>query len=68
MGVLGLYDMFIVLKVRQVCNIALRRDHEFINTVQEGSEETHSQVIVYSLVLITILVVWCMCLCTRKHI
>ncbi|QCE02580.1 ATP-dependent RNA helicase DDX18/HAS1 [Vigna unguiculata] len=31
-------------EVRQVCHIALRRDHEFINTVQEGSEETHSQV------------------------
>ncbi|KAK7281408.1 hypothetical protein RIF29_09378 [Crotalaria pallida] len=31
-------------EVRQVCHIALRRDHEYINTVQEGSEETHSQV------------------------
>lgn len=31
-------------EVRQVCHIALRRDHEFINTVEEGSEETHSQV------------------------
>nr|KYP56065.1 DEAD-box ATP-dependent RNA helicase 31 [Cajanus cajan] len=31
-------------EVRQVCHIALRRDHEFINTVQEGTEETHSQV------------------------
>lgn len=38
----------IVAKVRQVCHIALRRDHEFINTVQEGTEETHSQVIVYN--------------------
>lgn len=32
------------MKVRQICHIALKRDHEFINTVQEGSEETHSQV------------------------
>ncbi|XP_061349836.1 DEAD-box ATP-dependent RNA helicase 31-like [Gastrolobium bilobum] len=31
-------------EVRQVCHIALRRDHEFINTVKEGTEETHSQV------------------------
>ncbi|XP_028794776.1 DEAD-box ATP-dependent RNA helicase 31 [Neltuma alba] len=31
-------------EVRQVCHIALRRDHEFINTVEEGTEETHSQV------------------------
>ncbi|XP_019460872.1 PREDICTED: DEAD-box ATP-dependent RNA helicase 31-like isoform X2 [Lupinus angustifolius] len=31
-------------EVRQVCHIALRRDHEYINTVEEGSEETHSKV------------------------
>lgn len=31
-------------EVRQICHIALKRDHEFINTVEEGSEETHSQV------------------------
>ncbi|KAJ7962554.1 putative Dead box ATP-dependent RNA helicase [Quillaja saponaria] len=30
--------------VRQICHIALKRDHEFINTVQEGDEETHAQV------------------------
>lgn len=30
--------------VRQICHIALKRDHEFINTVQEGSGETHAQV------------------------
>lgn len=30
-------------QVRQICHIALKRDHEFINTVEEG-EETHSQV------------------------
>lgn len=45
--------MVIVVKVRQVCHIALRRDHAFVNTVQEGSEETHSQVIVYNFMLIT---------------
>lgn len=33
-------------KVRQISHIALRRDHEFINTVEEGTEETHSQVVV----------------------
>lgn len=42
-----------VVKVRQVCHIALRRDFEYINTVQEGSEETHAQVIVYNFMLIT---------------
>ncbi|PKA54082.1 DEAD-box ATP-dependent RNA helicase 31 [Apostasia shenzhenica] len=31
-------------EVRQICYIAMKRDHEFINTVEEGSEETHSQV------------------------
>ncbi|KAL5062408.1 hypothetical protein RYX36_024145 [Vicia faba] len=30
--------------VHQVCNIALRKDFEFISTVQEGTEETHSKV------------------------
>ncbi|KAI5408928.1 DEAD-box ATP-dependent RNA helicase 31 [Lathyrus oleraceus] len=31
-------------EVRQVCHIAMKRDFEYINTVQEGSEDTHSQV------------------------
>ncbi|XP_020587921.1 DEAD-box ATP-dependent RNA helicase 31-like [Phalaenopsis equestris] len=31
-------------EVRQICYIAMKRDNEFINTVEEGSEETHSQV------------------------
>lgn len=31
-------------EVRQISHIALKRDHEFISTVQEGSEETHAQV------------------------
>nr|CAD1824045.1 unnamed protein product [Ananas comosus var. bracteatus] len=30
--------------VRQICHIAMKKDHAFINTVEEGSEETHSQV------------------------
>ncbi|MFS7907286.1 putative RNA helicase [Helianthus anomalus] len=29
------------VEVRQICHIALKRDHEYINTVEEGSEETH---------------------------
>ena len=32
------------MKVRQVCHIALKRDHEFIDTVRGDTEETHSQV------------------------
>ncbi|CAH8281876.1 unnamed protein product [Eruca vesicaria subsp. sativa] len=32
------------VKVRQICHIALKRDHEFINCVQEGSGETHQKV------------------------
>ncbi|KAL6982091.1 DEAD-box ATP-dependent RNA helicase 31 [Sarracenia purpurea var. burkii] len=31
-------------EVRQICYAALKRDHEFIDTVGEGSEQTHSQV------------------------
>ncbi|KAJ3686262.1 hypothetical protein LUZ61_015426 [Rhynchospora tenuis] len=31
-------------EVRQICYMAMKRDLEFINTVEEGSEETHSQV------------------------
>lgn len=30
--------------VRQISHIALKRDHEYVNTVVEGSGETHSQV------------------------
>lgn len=39
-----LFSATIPPEVRHICHIALKRDHEFINTVQEGSEETHSQV------------------------
>ncbi|XP_064986122.1 DEAD-box ATP-dependent RNA helicase 31-like [Musa acuminata AAA Group] len=31
-------------EVRQICYIAMKRDLEFVNTVGEGTEETHSQV------------------------
>uniref|UniRef100_A0A2P2KAM1 ATP-dependent RNA helicase n=1 Tax=Rhizophora mucronata TaxID=61149 RepID=A0A2P2KAM1_RHIMU len=39
-----LFSATVPEEVRQICHIALKRDHEFINTVQEGTEETHSQV------------------------
>ncbi|KAI9081132.1 hypothetical protein K1719_036891 [Acacia pycnantha] len=39
-----LFSATVLEEVRQVCHIALKRDHEFINTVEEGSEETHPQV------------------------
>ncbi|CAK9140505.1 unnamed protein product [Ilex paraguariensis] len=39
-----LFSATVPQEVRQICHIALKRDHEYINTVLEGSEETHSQV------------------------
>ncbi|KAJ8621714.1 hypothetical protein MRB53_030243 [Persea americana] len=39
-----LFSATIPEEVRQICHVALKRDHEFVNTVEEGSEETHSQV------------------------
>nr|XP_043623933.1 DEAD-box ATP-dependent RNA helicase 31-like [Erigeron canadensis] len=39
-----LFSATVSPEVRQICHIALKRDHEYINTVQEGSEETHAQV------------------------
>ncbi|GAA0173195.1 RNA helicase [Lithospermum erythrorhizon] len=39
-----LFSATIPPEVRQICHIALKRDHEYINTVQEGSDETHTQV------------------------
>ncbi|XP_015888691.1 DEAD-box ATP-dependent RNA helicase 31 [Ziziphus jujuba] len=39
-----LFSATVPEQVRQICHVALKRDHEFINTVEEGSEETHSQV------------------------
>ena len=41
--------MFFGVKVRQICHVALKRDHEFINCVQEGSGETHQKVKDFSL-------------------
>lgn len=37
-------NIYSVMKVRQICHIALKRDHEYVNTVEEGSEETHAKV------------------------
>jgi ATP-dependent RNA helicase MSS116 len=31
-------------EVRQICHVALKRDHEFVNCVQEGAGETHQKV------------------------
>lgn len=42
--VLGFDLSFNGVKVRQMCLVALRRDHEFINCVHEGTGETHQQV------------------------
>ncbi|PIN26526.1 ATP-dependent RNA helicase pitchoune [Handroanthus impetiginosus] len=39
-----LFSATIPEEVRQICHVALKRDHEFINTVQEGSEDTHAKV------------------------
>ncbi|KAK9051397.1 hypothetical protein SSX86_028024 [Deinandra increscens subsp. villosa] len=39
-----LFSATVPPEVRQICHMALKRDHEYINTVREGSEETHTQV------------------------
>lgn len=39
-----LFSATVSNEVRQICHVAMKRDHEFVNTVEEGSEETHSQV------------------------
>ncbi|KAK9056127.1 hypothetical protein SSX86_027216 [Deinandra increscens subsp. villosa] len=39
-----LFSATVPPEVLQICHIALKRDHEYINTVEEGSEETHTQV------------------------
>ncbi|KZV21895.1 DEAD-box ATP-dependent RNA helicase 31-like [Dorcoceras hygrometricum] len=39
-----LFSATIPPEVRHICHIALKRDHEYINTVQEGTEDTHAQV------------------------
>ncbi|KAL7121541.1 hypothetical protein ACP275_02G188300 [Erythranthe tilingii] len=39
-----LFSATIPPEVRQICHVALKRDHDFVNTVEEGSEDTHAQV------------------------
>ncbi|KAJ4837296.1 DEAD-box ATP-dependent RNA helicase 31 [Turnera subulata] len=39
-----LFSATVPEQVRQICHIALKRDHEYIDTVKEGTEDTHSQV------------------------
>ncbi|KAL3622228.1 hypothetical protein CASFOL_033639 [Castilleja foliolosa] len=39
-----LFSATVPQEVRQICHVALKRDHEYINTVQEGSDDTHVQV------------------------
>ncbi|KAK3161301.1 hypothetical protein QOZ80_1BG0075390 [Eleusine coracana subsp. coracana] len=39
-----LFSATVPEEVRQMSHVAMKRDHVFINTVQEGDEETHSQV------------------------
>lgn len=39
-----LFSATIPNEVRQICHTSLKKDYKFISTVEEGSEETHSQV------------------------
>ncbi|WOL03171.1 DEAD-box ATP-dependent RNA helicase 31-like [Canna indica] len=39
-----LFSATVPNEVRQICHIAMKKDHKFVSTVEEGSEETHSQV------------------------
>ncbi|KAL6615593.1 hypothetical protein ACP70R_037863 [Stipagrostis hirtigluma subsp. patula] len=39
-----LFSATVPEEVRQISHVAMKKDHQFINTVQEGDEETHSQV------------------------
>ncbi|URE39864.1 Type III restriction enzyme, res subunit [Musa troglodytarum] len=39
-----LFSATVPNEVHQICHIALKKDYKFISTVDEGSEETHSQV------------------------
>lgn len=45
-----LFSATVPEEVHKVSQIALKRDHEFINTVEEGSEETHSKVLQSSII------------------
>lgn len=46
-----LFSATVPKEVNQMSQIALKREHEFINTVEEGSEETHSKVLQSSIVV-----------------
>ncbi|XP_047340830.1 DEAD-box ATP-dependent RNA helicase 31 isoform X2 [Impatiens glandulifera] len=39
-----LFSATVPNEVRQICHMALKRDYEFIDTVGEGTEQTHAQV------------------------
>ncbi|CAF1881330.1 unnamed protein product [Brassica napus] len=39
-----LFSATVPEEVRQICHVALKQDHEFVNCVQEGSDETHQKV------------------------
>ncbi|VVB13749.1 unnamed protein product [Arabis nemorensis] len=39
-----LFSATVPKEVRQICDIAMKPDHEFINCVQEGTDETHQKV------------------------
>ncbi|KAJ4911781.1 DEAD-box ATP-dependent RNA helicase 25 [Raphanus sativus] len=39
-----LFSATVPEEVRQICHVALKQDHEFVNCVQEGSDETHQEV------------------------
>lgn len=39
-----LFSATVSKEVQQICHIAMKRDHQFINTVEEGDEETHAKV------------------------
>ncbi|KAF2560638.1 hypothetical protein F2Q70_00014135 [Brassica cretica] len=42
-----LFSATVPEEVRQICHVALKQDHEFVNCVQEGSDETHQKVIIF---------------------
>ncbi|KAF3535579.1 hypothetical protein F2Q69_00018579 [Brassica cretica] len=42
-----LFSATVPEEVRQICHVALKQDHEFVNCVQEGSDETHLKVIIF---------------------
>ncbi|KAJ3670913.1 hypothetical protein LUZ60_008339 [Juncus effusus] len=40
-----LFSATVPQEVKQISHVAMRSDYKFVNTVEEGSEETHAQVI-----------------------